>query len=274
VFERVRQMHRDGSSLREIARTLRLHFSTVARYVSSDTCPDWNPGRRGPRGLDAHADFIRQRLREGCRTAAAIRRELQARGYRGAPSLVRAYVRELRVEMGLPAARPSRPLTPHPAARLPSPRRVAGLVIRRPADRSAEEQRVLDRLRAGDVIVGDAIELAEAFAAALRERRGKTWDDWLRRAEESRVPVVRAFARGLRQDEAAVRAAFIFSWSNGPVEGHVNRLKLVKRAGYGRAGFELLRARLLQAAWPSPRIWRDRRKRRTSTKNAGEPEVG
>jgi transposase len=248
VFEQVRRLHAEGVSLRQIARTLRLHFSTVARYVSSDKCPDWNPGRRGPRGLDAHADFIRQRLRDGCRTAAAICRELQARGYRGAPSLVRAYVRELRVEMGLPAARPSRPLTPHPAALLPSPRRLAGLVIRRPADRSVEEQRALDRLRAGDAIVGEGIELAEAFAAALRERRDDAWGDWLRRAEASRVGVLRSMARGLRQDEAAVRAAFTSPWSNGPVEGHVNRLKLVKRAGYGRAGFDLLRARLLQAA--------------------------
>jgi len=247
LFERVRQLHAEGVSLRQIARTLHLHFSTVARYVSAEACPNWNPGRRGPRGLDAHADFIRQRLRDGCRTAAAIRRELQARGYHGAASVVRSYVRELRVEMGLSAARPSRPLIAHPAARLPSPRRLAGLVLRRPADRSAQEQRTLDRLRTGDELVGEAIELAEAFAAALRRQQGDALDDWLRRAEASCVPVVRSLVRGLRQDEAAVRAAFSSPWSNGQVEGHVNRLKLAKRAGYGRAGFDLLRARVLQA---------------------------
>jgi transposase len=107
---------------------------------------------------------------------------------------------------------------------------------------------VLDRLRAGEVLVGEGIELAEAFAAALRERRGDLWDDWIRRAEVSRVPILRSLARGLRQDEAAVRAAFTSPWSNGQVGGHVNRLRLVKRAGYGRAGFDLLKARLLQAA--------------------------
>ena len=248
VFERVRRMHRDGMSLRPIARTLRLHFTTVARYVTSEACPDWNPGRRRPRGLDAHADFIRQRLRDGCRAAAAIHRELQAGGYRGAASVVRAHVRELRAEMGLPAARPSHPLASRPAAPPPSPRRLAGMIIRRPGDRPEDEQRVLDRLRAGDALAGDAIELAEAFAAALRQRRGDAWDDWLSRAERSSVPGMRSFARGLRLDEAAVRAAFSSPWSNGQVEGQVNRLKLVKRAGYGRAGFDLLRARLLNAA--------------------------
>jgi transposase len=248
LFECVRQMCRDGTSLRQIARTLRLHFNTVARYVSSDECPDWNPGRRGPRGLDAHADFIRQRLGDGCRAAAAIHRELQARGYRGASSVVRAYVRELRAEMGLPAARPSRPTSPRPAAPIPSPRRLAGMVIRRPADRPGDEKRVLDRLRTGDAATGEGIELAEAFAAALRERRGDAWDDWLSRAERSSVPGMRTFARGLRLDEAAVRAAFSSPWSNGQVEGQINRLKLTKRAMFGRASFDLLKARALHAA--------------------------
>ena len=97
--------------------------------------------------------------------------------------------------MGLPAARPSRPLTRHPAAPIPSPRRLAGMVIRRPADRPADEQRVLERLRTGDALAGEGIGLAEAFAAALRGRRGDAWDDWIRRAEQSRVPVLRSLAR-------------------------------------------------------------------------------
>ena len=58
---------------------------------------------------------------------------------------------------------------------------------------------------------------------------------------------MRSFARGLRQDEAAVRAALTLDWSNGPVEGRVNRLKSIKRSMYGRARFDLLRARVLHA---------------------------
>ena len=58
---------------------------------------------------------------------------------------------------------------------------------------------------------------------------------------------MRRFAASLRKDLAAVRAGLTQEWSNGPVEGFVNKLKLVKRQGYGRAGFDLLRARVLAA---------------------------
>ena len=56
------------------------------------------------------------------------------------------------------------------------------------------------------------------------------------------------FAAGVRQDESAVTAALTEAWSNGPVEGQVNRLKMIKRQMYGRAGFKLLRVRVLRAA--------------------------
>jgi transposase len=62
------------------------------------------------------------------------------------------------------------------------------------------------------------------------------------------VQIMVRFARGLREDLAAVTAGLTLPWSNGPVEGQVTRLKLLKRQGYGRAGFPLLRQRLLQAA--------------------------
>ena len=61
-------------------------------------------------------------------------------------------------------------------------------------------------------------------------------------------PDLRRFAEGIRRDEAAVHAAVTETWSNGPVEGHVNRLKTIKRQIYGRAGFVLLRARVLNPA--------------------------
>ncbi|HEY2155246.1 MAG TPA: transposase, partial [Isosphaeraceae bacterium] len=70
---------------------------------------------------------------------------------------------------------------------------------------------------------------------------------WLSGAEGSSAAGTRPFALRLRRDEAAVRAGLTSEWSNGPVEGHVNRLKLVKRSMYGRAGFDLLRARVLNA---------------------------
>jgi transposase len=68
------------------------------------------------------------------------------------------------------------------------------------------------------------------------------------KSDAASCPEIRGFAEGIRRDEAAVLEGVTQRWSNGPVEGHVNRLKTVKRQMYGRAGFVLLRARVLNAA--------------------------
>ncbi len=81
----------------------------------------------------------------------------------------------------------------------------------------------------------------------VRNLEGGKLGGWLDEAEACEAPALRNFAAGLKKDLAAVRAGLTEEWSNGPVEGFVNKLKLVKRQGYGRAGFDLLRARMLAA---------------------------
>jgi transposase len=81
----------------------------------------------------------------------------------------------------------------------------------------------------------------------VRGLEGEDLEGWLKDAEESRSTAMRGFAAGLRKDLDAVRAGLTEEWSNGCVEGFVHKLKLLKRQGYGRAGFELLRARMLAA---------------------------
>ncbi len=90
-----------------------------------------------------------------------------------------------------------------------------------------------------------ALDRADEFADLIRQRSPGTLTDWLTKAGSSACPELRRFAEGIRRDEAAVRAAVTGPWSNGPVEGHVNRLKAIKRQMYGRAGFGLLRARVI-----------------------------
>ena len=82
----------------------------------------------------------------------------------------------------------------------------------------------------------------------IRERRGTDLEAWITEATSSGIDELARFARGLQEDLAAVTAGLTLGWSNGVTEGHVHRLKLVKRQGYGRAGFALLRQRVLQAA--------------------------
>jgi transposase len=88
-------------------------------------------------------------------------------------------------------------------------------------------------------------DLAVRFASMVRERKSEDLDGWLAEAAGSEL---KSFANGLDQDKAAVEAALSLPWSNGQTEGQITRLKLIKRQMYGRAKFDLLRARVLQAA--------------------------
>jgi transposase len=131
---------------------------------------------------------------------------------------------------------------------LPSPKQLSFDWVRRREDREDEEQARLDAICGQSDDLSTALDLANEFAALIRKQSQGTLTDWLSRAESSPCPELRHFAEGIRRDEAAVLAAVTGPWSNGPVEGHVNRLKAIKRQMYGRAGFQLLRARVINSA--------------------------
>jgi transposase len=81
----------------------------------------------------------------------------------------------------------------------------------------------------------------------VRKREGHRLDAWLARIAKSDLPELQSFANGIEKDKAAVQAGLTCSINNGQVEGHVNKLKLLKRTMYGRAGFPLLRKPVLHA---------------------------
>ena len=97
-------------------------------------------------------------------------------------------------------------------------------------------------------VLKEASDLAQAFARLMKKREGSELDAWLDKARQSNCHELRLFAKGLRQDLAAVRNAVTSEWSNGQTEGQVNRLKMLKRQMYGRANFDLLQARVLPMA--------------------------
>jgi transposase len=132
-------------------------------------------------------------------------------------------------------------------------RRAAWLVLRREDQRTAVESQQLTQLRAQSGELAEAITLTEDFAQLVRQRHGARLDPWLERAAQSTLGVFRRFAQGLRDDYAAVKAGMTLPWSTGPVEGHINRLKMLKRQMFGRARLDLLSRRFLFAPRRAPR---------------------
>jgi transposase len=96
--------------------------------------------------------------------------------------------------------------------------------------------------------LASAYALAQDFAAMLRDRHGQCLDDWIAQVMADNRTELRAFATGLLPDKAAVEAGLTLSWSTGPCEGQIHKIKLIKRSMYGKAGFALLGHRVLAAA--------------------------
>jgi transposase len=122
---------------------------------------------------------------------------------------------------------------------------VAWLVV---ADRErldAKEQQFVGALMARSPELSHLISLAREFRTLVRQKAADRLDEWVATARGSALA---GFAEGLARDLAAVRAALSLPWSTGPVEGQISRLKTIKRTMCGRAGFELLRHRVLEAA--------------------------
>ena len=87
-------------------------------------------------------------------------------------------------------------------------------------------------------------DLLDRFQSMIRSKAGSALEDWIRDAAGS---LLASFARGITADQQAVTAGIVEPWSNGQTEGHINKLKMIKRQMYGRANLDLLRARLCAA---------------------------
>jgi transposase len=252
-------LHQQGWTGAAIAQHVGLSLRTVQRALRSATFA----GRRrrsdaGDSLLNPYKPYLLERWNAGCHTAMRLLRELQQRGYRGRYGLVAAYARRLREAQGLAPGhrRPRQALPPVAEPVCPSltPRRATWLVLRREAKRTEAEVQQLARLRAQAADVAEAIDLVQDFATLVRQRQPTQLDPWLTRATSSTIEALRRFATGLYEDYEAVKAGVTLPWSTSPVEGHINRLKMLKRQMFGRARLDLLSRRFLLAP-------RDRRAR-------------
>jgi transposase len=174
-------------------------------------------------------------------------REIRALGYMHSARTVCRFITRLRRAADAGHA-PEPQGSPYTRPQGPSARAVSFAMVCPAATRSAEAQTYLDQLCAMDAGMARAHALSQTFLAMVRERRGADPETWMAETMHRGIDELTRVARGLQEDLAAVTAGLTLEWSNGATEGHVHRLKLVKRQGYGRAGFALLRPRVLQAA--------------------------
>jgi transposase len=193
---------------------------------------------------------------EGNRNGAQLYRELTSRGYKGSPKAMYTYLATLRTPQShasklspsKPQRRKSIPSSPAPLENF-SAQRATWLFLCQPENLDETQQRELTLIRQASPSAEAAYRLVQAFMQMIREQTGHQLDAWLREVEESHLPELESFARGIQQDKAAVLAGLTLPWSNGLLEGHVNRLKLIKRSMYGRAKLPLLRQRVLHSSF-------------------------
>ena len=175
--------------------------------------------------------------------------ELCAQGFRGAYRGVARVLAPWRQRQSGRRRGPATTAVPTP----PGPpaltaRQMAYSLLRRPEQRTETEQSQLLQVQQADPLLATLATYTETFVQMVRERAAERLDPWLEGVLASPWRELKRFAQGLRQDYAAVKAALTWPYSNGPTEGHVNRLKLFKRQMYGRAQLDLLRQRVLYAA--------------------------
>jgi transposase len=256
-YEQVMVLHRAGWSQRAIAGELGISRHVVQRFVASPTFPERVPGSgqrpQSQSKLAPYLPYLRERWASGTHNGLQLFREIKERGYTGSRALLARLIAEWRTELP-PRPRQGKPRKPRlvgpagqPAQRRLSSRSAAFLMILPPEKLTARQRQQIEQICQASEELCTVYLLSQEFVTFLKERKAEALDGWLKRAKESRVTELGSFVTGIRRDYSAVRAAFSLPWSNGVVEGHVNRLKCIKRSMYGRAHLDLLRVKVLQA---------------------------
>jgi transposase len=259
-YEQILELRDQGFTAAAIGSRMGISGRTVQRWLAHGSFPEARRRRRRPSLIDPYERYVLQWWQEGNRNGLQLYRELTAQGYRGSSKAMYRYLERLRTPQrpSLGSSSPSKRQRRKRVLASPAPlenfsaQRATRLFVCQPEKLDETQQNELALIRQASPSAEAAYRLAQAFMQMIRERTGYQLDTWLSSAEVSRLPEFKSFARGIQQDKAAVLAGLSLPWSQGPLEGHVNRLKLIKRSMYGRAKLPLLRARVLHVTEKEP----------------------
>jgi transposase len=237
-YQQAMALRKQGMIVKEIARRVGLGRRTIQRWVKEETYVETNYHHHHRSRFDAYASYVTQRWDGGCHNIQQIWRELQAMGYPHSDRALRAHLEPLRGKVKgdfLAASSLDRF----------SAKEATWLFIRHFADLKEKEREELAAIRQESETAETIYQLVQAFLQMVRQLGGEHLESWLRSVRACNIPELHRFANGLERDKAAVLVGLTLFHNNGQTEGQVTRIKLIKRMMYGRAGFALLRQRVL-----------------------------
>lgn len=249
VYEHILALHAQGYNQTEISEQLQMSRKTVRQAMKGPPQPPVYK-QRSIKLAPYKAYLTRRFSEEGCDNSLQLYREMRAQGYDGCCSVVTNYVTQLRQHAGV-KAETGRYQTTQPKLlreKIPASGQIRWWFLL-PVERlSAKQQAQRTQLCQREMTFALIYQLAQAFVAMLHQHTDEGFTQWLEQVQTCGIEELVSFAKGLLRDEVVVRAGLSLKWNQGPVEGAVNRLKLIKRSMYGRAKFDLLRIRVLCAA--------------------------
>ena len=238
IFQEVKQLLAEGYSSRKIAKRLKIGRNTVNRYRHMDRYREKSRPKKQQSTVLPYRDYLAIRWAEGERDRKQLWRELQQQGFTGTYGCV------YRFFSNIPKDAEVLPI-PELEVKNWTPRKVQFLLSKKDEGLNEEEKAFLQCFFEQCPEAALARTLALDFRSIFAEKKAYRLPEWIEQAKASGITAMKRFATGLESDYAAVEAAATYDWSSGQVEGQVNRLKMLKRQMYGRAGFDLLRKRVV-----------------------------
>ncbi len=262
-YEQVHALRNQGYKVKDIAHHLGMGERTVQTFLSHDSFPEWKQSSCESSGrsmLDPYKPFLIEQWAQGHRLLKRLFEQIENHGYPGTYNTLTRYIK-LHSEW-FPSSAPSPESLNDLPGRGPAPKRkpvsnhkslkagqAAWLVLQRPETLDEKQEALLEQLIQQPELT-EAIQLSQGFLKLVRERLPEQLDTWLERAKNSTLKAFQRFAKGLNDDYDAVKAGVTLEVNNGQVEGQNNRLKMLKRQMFGRAGLALLEKRLILNSRP------------------------
>ena len=236
-YAAVHELAAQGLNKSAIGRKVGLHPATVRKFLNAASIAELTAiSEQRAHLVDDYIAYLHQRWNEGERNATQLFREIKQQGYPGGELAVQRYLRRFRRGRGH---------APHPGPKPPSVRQVTSWIMTHPDHLDARDAVKLRDLRGRDRDLNRLVKHVRSFAIMMTSRHGDRLEEWISTVERDSLTPLAGFARNLRRDLDAVRNGLTLPHSSGPVEGSINRIKMLKRQMFGRASLDLLRKRVL-----------------------------